>query len=76
MFCGHRGALLGSRGEQRSASECVGTAQQPAGGLVNGGDRLIAEQLRLSADDREAVGEVLGHLVTRQTLEQRASDYP
>ena len=43
---------------------------------MDGGDRLVAEQLWLASDNRQVVHQILRHLVARETFEERAFDNP
>ncbi len=76
MLGGDGGAALLGGGEQGPPSQQVRPAPQPPGALVDGGDRLLAQEVCLTADEGEVMGEVLLHVDPLEALPVGAADHP
>ena len=67
-------ALFIGGGDESTAGEVVGFAQQASRSLLDGGDGLRGEELGFHPGDGEMMSEVELHLLEVNTLEVTASD--
>ena len=66
--------LLLCGGDERAPGQMVGFPEEAAGGLMNGGDGGLVEEVFLDAGQGEMMFEVLFHMVSIDPFEMASGD--
>ena len=76
MFGGDQLAFFRRGGDERAPGQVVGSAEEPPGALMDGGDGLFGEEGLFHSGDFEVVVEVAFHILAVDPFQVGPSDYP